>query len=164
MGGDPVAFGLVASLNRPGSNVTGVTLISGEIVSKRIALLRDLLPGAKTLAVLMNATTPASAAEVTVAEGAAHTLGWQVKVLNVGGERDFDAAFEPLAREPADALLVTTDPIFESQRDQIVGAKPGDMPIQVITRHSVIFNLRTARAIGVAIPPELLKQADQVIE
>jgi ABC-type uncharacterized transport system substrate-binding protein len=120
MGGDPVAFGLVASLNRPGGNVTGITLISGDIVSKRVALLRDLLPGAKTLAVLMNATTPASAAEVTVAEGAAHTLGWQVKVLKVGGERDFDAAFEPLAREPADALLVTTDPIFESRRDRIV--------------------------------------------
>jgi putative tryptophan/tyrosine transport system substrate-binding protein len=120
MGGDPVAFGLVASLNRPGGNVTGITLISGDIVSKRVALLRDLLPGAKTLAVLMNATTPASAAEVTVAEGAAHTLGWQVKVLKVGGERDFDAAFGPLARERADALLVTTDPIFESRRDRIV--------------------------------------------
>src|SRR5919198_1369958 len=68
MGGDPVDFGLVASLNRPGSNVTSITLISGEIVSKRIALLRDLLPDAKTLGVLMNATTPASAAEVVVAE------------------------------------------------------------------------------------------------
>jgi putative tryptophan/tyrosine transport system substrate-binding protein len=120
MGGDPVAFGLVASLNRPGGNVTGITLISGDIVSKRVALLRDLLPGAKILAVLMNATTPASAAEVAVAEGAAHTLGWQVNVLKAGGERDFDAAFEPLARERADALLVTTDPIFESRRDRIV--------------------------------------------
>ena len=120
MGGDPVAFGLVASLNHPGGNVTGITLISGEIVSKRIALLHDLLPGAKTLAVLMNATTPASAAEVAVAERVAHTLGWQVKVLKVGGERDFEAAFQPLARERADALLVTTDPVFESQRDRIV--------------------------------------------
>ena len=120
MGGDPVAFRLVASLNHPGGNVTGITLISGEIVSKRIALLHDLLPSAKTLAVLMNATTPASAAEVAVAERVAHTLGWQVKVLKVGGERDFEAAFQPLARERADALLVTTDPVFESQRDRIV--------------------------------------------
>ena len=120
MGGDPVAFRLVASLNHPGGNVTGITLISGEIVSKRIALLRDLLPDAKKLAVLMNATTPASAAEVAVAERVAHTLGWQVKVLKVGGERDFEAAFQPLARERADALLVTTDPVFESQRDRIV--------------------------------------------
>ena len=120
MGGDPVAFGLVASMNHPGGNVTGITLISGEIVSKRIALLHDLLPGAKTLAVLMNATAPASAAEVAVAERVAHTLGWRVKVLKVGGERDFEAAFQPLARERADALLVTTDPVFESQRDRIV--------------------------------------------
>jgi putative tryptophan/tyrosine transport system substrate-binding protein len=120
MGADPVAFGLVASLNRPGGNVTGITLISGEIVSKRIALLRDLLPGAKMLGVLMNSTTPASAAEVAVAERVAHTLGWQVKVLSVGKERDFDAAFQPLARERVDALLITTDPIFESQRHRIV--------------------------------------------
>jgi putative ABC transport system substrate-binding protein len=68
MGADPVAFGLVASLNRPGSNVTGMTLISEEMVPKRIALLRDLLPGAKMLGVLMNSTTPASEAEVAVAE------------------------------------------------------------------------------------------------
>ena len=114
MGGDPVEFGLVASLNHPGGNVTGITLISGEIVSKRIALLHDLLPGAKTLAVLINATTPASAAEVAVAERVAHTLGWRVKALKVGGERNFEAAFQPLARERADALLVTTDPVFES--------------------------------------------------
>jgi ABC-type uncharacterized transport system substrate-binding protein len=99
MGSDPVAFGLVASLNRPGSNVTGITLISSEIASKRIALLRDLLPGAKMLGVLMNSATPASEAEVAVAERAAHTLGWQVKLLSVGRELDFDAAFQPLARE-----------------------------------------------------------------
>jgi putative tryptophan/tyrosine transport system substrate-binding protein len=120
MGGDPVAFGLVDSLNRPGSNVTGITLISGEIVSKRIALLRDLLPGATTLSVLINPTTPASEAEAAVAERAAQTIGWQVKVLKVDKGWDFDAAFELLARERVDALVVTTDPIFESQRDRIV--------------------------------------------
>ena len=120
MGADPVAFGLVASLNRPGGNVTGITLISGEIVSKRIAVLRDLLPGAKVLGVLMNSTTPASEAESVAAERTAHTLGWQVKVLRVGKELDFDTAFQPLVRERVDALLVTTDPIFESQRHRIV--------------------------------------------
>jgi putative ABC transport system substrate-binding protein len=120
MGGDPVAFGLVASLNRPGGNVTGITLISGEIVSKRIAVLRDLLPGAKVLGVLMNSTTPSSEAESVAAERTAHTLGWQVKVLRVGKELDFDTAFQPLVRERVDALLVTTDPIFESQRHRIV--------------------------------------------
>jgi putative ABC transport system substrate-binding protein len=120
MGGDPVAFGFVASLNHPGGNVTGATLISGDIASKRIALLRDLLPGAKTLGVLMNSSTPASEAEAAVAESEAHKLGWQVKVLKVGQGRDLDAALAQLARERSDALLVTTDPIFESRRERIV--------------------------------------------
>src|SRR5262245_9515319 len=120
MGGDPVAFGFVASLNHPGGNVTGITLISGDITSKRIALLGDLLPGAKTLSVLMNSTTPASEAEAAIAEREAQKLGWQVKVLKVGQGRDLHAAFEPMARERSDFLLVTTDPIFESQRDRIV--------------------------------------------
>jgi putative ABC transport system substrate-binding protein len=120
MGGDPVAFGFVASLNHPGGNVTGATLISGDIASKRIALLRDLLPGAKTLGVLMNSSTPASEAEAAIAESEAHKLGWQVKLLKVGQGRGLDAALEPLARERSDALLVTTDPIFESRRERIV--------------------------------------------
>jgi ABC-type uncharacterized transport system substrate-binding protein len=101
MGGDPVAFGLVDSLNRPGGNITGITLISGEIVSKRIALLRDLIPGAKKLGVLMNSNTPAGETEVAVAEREAHTLGWQVQVLKVGQGRDLDAASIALKEGPA---------------------------------------------------------------
>jgi putative ABC transport system substrate-binding protein len=210
MGGDPVAFGLVASLNRPGGNVTGITLISGEIVSKRIAMLRDLLPDAKRLAVLMNATTPASAAEVAVAEPVAHTLGWQVKVLKVGAERDFEAAFQPLLRERADALLVTTDPIFESQRDRIValaasyavptiyalreyamagglmtygasitdvyrqaggyagrilnGEMAAELPVIQASKFELVINLKTAKTLGLHLPPALLAVADEVIE
>jgi ABC-type uncharacterized transport system substrate-binding protein len=210
MGGDPVAFGLVAKLNHPGGNVTGITLISGEIVSKRIALLRDLLPGARMLAALMNSTTPASAAEVAVAEGVASTYGWQVKVLKVGKEGDFDAAFQPLARERADALLVTTDPIFESQRDRIValaashaipaiyalreyavagglmsygasitdvyrqagvyvgrilkGETPAELPVMQASKFELLINLKTAKTLGIEIPPGLLAIADEVIE
>jgi putative ABC transport system substrate-binding protein len=210
MGGDPVAFGLVASLNRPGSNVTGITLISGEIVSKRIALLRDLLPGAKVLGVLMNSTAPASEAEVAIAERVAHTVGWQVKVLRVGKERDFDAAFQPLVREGVDALLVTTDPIFESQRHRIValtahhavptiyalreyaaagalmsygasisevyrqaglyagrilkGEKAADLPVMQTSKFELLINLRTAKTLGLQVPPTLLALADEVIE
>jgi putative ABC transport system substrate-binding protein len=210
MGGDPVAFGLVASLNRPGSNVTGITLISGEIVSKRIALLRDLLPGARMLGVLMNSTTPASEAEVAVAERVAHTLGWQVKVLGVGKELDFDAAFQPLVRERADALLVTTDPVFESQRHRIValaahyaiptiyalreyavagglmtygasisdvyrqagvyagrilkGEKAADLPVMQASKFELCINLKTAKTLGIQVPPTLLATADEVIE
>jgi putative tryptophan/tyrosine transport system substrate-binding protein len=118
--GDPVEFGLVASLNHPGGNVTGITLTFSLIVSRRIGLLRDLIPGIKTIAVLMNSTSPTSKPEVAAAEQAARALGWQVRVLSASGNGDFDAAFQPLTQERADALLVCTDPIFESQRDQII--------------------------------------------
>jgi putative tryptophan/tyrosine transport system substrate-binding protein len=118
--GDPVEFGLVASLNHPGGNVTGITMISSLIVPKRIGVLRDLIPGIKTIAVLMNSTSPANKVEVAAAEQAARTLGWQMRLLSSSGKGDFDAAFQPLTRERADALLVCTDPIFESQRDQII--------------------------------------------
>jgi putative tryptophan/tyrosine transport system substrate-binding protein len=120
IGADPVAFGLVASLNRPGSNVTGISLVSGEVVSKRVALLRDLLPVARVLGVLTNSTSTASETEAHIAERTAHTLGWETKVLRVDKGWDFDAAFQSLAPERVDALLVTTDPIFESQRHRIV--------------------------------------------
>jgi putative ABC transport system substrate-binding protein len=120
MGGDPVAFGLVDSLNHPGSNVTGIMLIAAEIVSKRVALLRDLLPDARRLGVLANATTPASEAEAAEADRVARTLAWQVQVVKVGKELDFDVAFQLLARERADVVLVTTDPVFESERQRII--------------------------------------------
>ena len=210
MGGDPIAFGLVASLNHPGGNVTGITLISGELVSKRIALLRDLLPGAKMLGVLMNSTTPASEAEVAVAERVANTLGWQVKVLRVDKAQDFDLAFQPLVREPVHALLVTTDPIFESQRDRIValaaqhavptiyalreyavagglmsygasisdlyrqaglyagrilkGENAADLPVMQASKFELSINLRTAKTLGIQVPPTLIALADEVIE
>jgi len=118
--GDPVEFGLVASLNHPGGNVTGITMISSLIVPRRIGLLRDVIPGIKTIAILMNSTSPANKAEVAAAEQAARTFGWQVRVLSASGNGDFGEAFQPLTRERADALLVCTDPIFESQRDQII--------------------------------------------
>jgi len=107
-------------LNRPGSNVTGISLVSGEVVSKRVALLRDLLPVARVLGVLTNSTSTASETEAHIAERTAHTLGWETKVLRVDKGWDFDAAFQSLAPERVDALLVTTDPIFESQRHRIV--------------------------------------------
>src|SRR5262245_52148246 len=110
IGADAVAFGLVASLNRPGSNVTGISLVSGEVVSKRVALLRDLLPVARVLGVLTNSTSTASETEAHIAERTAHTLGWETKVLRVDKGWDFDAAFQSLAPERVDALLVTTDP------------------------------------------------------
>jgi putative tryptophan/tyrosine transport system substrate-binding protein len=120
MSSDPVELGIVASLNQPGANITGITLLSEPIVLKRIGLLRDLIPGAKTIAVLMNSADSSAETELAFAQRAAGLLGLQVKTLRATGERDLDIAFESLAQEPADALLVTTNPIFESRRDQIV--------------------------------------------
>jgi putative ABC transport system substrate-binding protein len=120
MGGDPVELGLVGGLNRSGGNITGITLISGEVVSKRIGLLQYLIPSTKLIAVLVDSDRPAGKMEAAVADQATHRLGLQMQVLRATGERDLEAAFELLAREPADALLVTTNPNFESRRDQIV--------------------------------------------
>jgi putative tryptophan/tyrosine transport system substrate-binding protein len=120
MSSDPVELGLVASLNRPGANVTGITLLSEPIVLKRIGLLRDLIPDAKTIAVLMNSADSSAETELGFAQRAAGLLGLQVKTLRAIGEQDLDMAFKPLAQERAGALLVTTNPIFESRRDQIV--------------------------------------------
>jgi putative ABC transport system substrate-binding protein len=145
MGGDPVAFGLVQSLNRPGGNVTGITLISGEVGSKRIALLRDLLAGAKALGILVNPTSPASEAEAAAAERAAHMVGWGATLSRVGRELDFASAFGLLAREGVDALLVTTDPVFESQRDRITAlAAHHAMPaIYALREYAVAGGLMT---------------------
>jgi putative ABC transport system substrate-binding protein len=120
MGADPVETGLVASFNRPGGNITGVTQFSGPIVSKRIGLLRDILPSANLIAVLVDPSIRTSEFDLKIADEAIRALGWQVRVLTATGTGDLDAAFEPLARERPHALLVTTNPVFESRRDQIV--------------------------------------------
>jgi putative ABC transport system substrate-binding protein len=120
VGSDPVKLGLVSSLNRPGGNVTGVTLISHQLVPKRIELLGELIPSANVIAVIMRANNPAAEAEVRQAQDAARTLGRQIQVLRVSTERDFDLAFATLTERRADALLVTTDPFFESKRDRLV--------------------------------------------
>jgi ABC-type uncharacterized transport system substrate-binding protein len=119
-GNDPVQSGLVSSLNRPGGNVTGVTLISTELVAKRIELLGELIRSAKLMAVLMNANNPGNETEVREAQNAAHILGYQIRVLRISTEGDFESAFAALIEPRADALLVTTDPFFESNRDRLV--------------------------------------------
>jgi putative ABC transport system substrate-binding protein len=210
MGADPVETGLVTSFNRPGGNVTGITQFSGPIVSKRIGLLRDIIPGANLIAVLVDPSFRTSELELKIATEAIRALGWQVRALKATGAGDLDAAFEPLARDRPDALLVTTNPVFESQRDQIValaaryavpaiygyreypatgglmsygasitdayrqagmytgrvlkGERPADMPILLPTKFELVINLKTAKALGLDVPPSLLATADEVIE
>jgi putative ABC transport system substrate-binding protein len=118
---DPVSLGLVASLARPGGNVTGVNLTSAELVAKRLELLRELVPAATRVAVLVN---PANAmrAESTVKDlqAAANAIGWQIQVLNASTSREINAAFATFVRERPDALFVGSDVLFSSRRTQLI--------------------------------------------
>ena len=118
---DPVRLGLVASLARPGGNVTGINFFSGELVAKRLELLRELVPAATRVAVLVN---PANAAntETTLkdVEPAARAIGLQIQVLNANTSREIDAAFATIVRERPDALFVASSPFFTSRRVQLV--------------------------------------------
>jgi putative ABC transport system substrate-binding protein len=119
-GDDPIRAGLVASLSHPGGNVTGVNVLTSETGSKRIGLLRELVPKAATIAVLVNPKSPGTEIHLPDVQSAARSLGLQIRVLNVTNEGEIDAAFGVLARERPDALLVGPDPFMTSRREQIV--------------------------------------------
>jgi putative ABC transport system substrate-binding protein len=118
IGDDPVKFGLVASLNRPGGNVTGVSFLTPALEAKRIELLRELVPKASVIAELVNPKFPAAEIRVTAARAAASTLGFQLSVINASNEREIDTAFATIAE--LSALLVASDPFFSNQREQLV--------------------------------------------
>jgi len=117
---DPVQLGLVASLNRPGGNVTGVTTISAELEAKRLGLLRELVPSATSIAVLANPTRPGLDAQLAQIQQAARVLGLSLHILKASSEGDLDAAFATLIQLRAGALIITTDALFTERRDQIV--------------------------------------------
>jgi putative ABC transport system substrate-binding protein len=119
---DPVATGLVASLNRPGGNVTGVTTLNLEIAPKRLELLHEVVPTATVVGLLVNPTDPANAEPVISAmQAAAHTLGLRLHILNAGTEGEINLAFATIIQQHISALLVAADPFFLSQPDQLVG-------------------------------------------
>ena len=120
IGDDPVKFGLVASLNRPGGNVTGVSFLTPALEAKRIGLLRELVPQASVIAVLVNPKFPAAEIRVTAARAAASTLGFQLSVVNASNEREIDTAFATIAERRVSALLVASDPFFSNEREQLV--------------------------------------------
>jgi putative ABC transport system substrate-binding protein len=210
LAGDPVQSGLVASLNRPGGNLTGATLMVGELGPKRLDLLRQLVPNAVSVAVLANPEFKLASAEVRNLEDAAHTLGIKISLLNVRTESDIDTAFTTIVQQKANALIVEADPFLLGQRDQLVrlaarhnvptmyflrefvdaggllsygpsianayrqggvytgrilrGAKPAELPVLQPTSFQLFINLKTAKALGLKIPPALLAVADEVIE
>jgi putative ABC transport system substrate-binding protein len=117
---DPVRIGLVASLNRPGGNVTGATQASSELGAKRLGLLRELVPAASSFAILVNPTRPDADTQSTQLQEAAKALGLSLQILKASSEREFDAAFQSLAQMRVGALVVAPDALFTDRRDRIV--------------------------------------------
>ena len=132
---DPVNLGLVASIARPEGNVTGINFVSGEMAPKRLELLRELVPGAVRLAVLVNPKSPLTETTLNDLEAAARVMGMQIQVLRAGTSREIEAAFASFARERPDALFVGTDPVFTSRRVQLANlASRHAVPMTSITR------------------------------
>jgi putative ABC transport system substrate-binding protein len=118
--GDPVTFGLVTSLNRPGGNVTGISMITVALAPKRLELLHELVPARAAIAMLVNPTSPYVDAETSDVKASARVLGRQLRMLNAGTAHEIDAAFATLVQQRAGGLLVSGDPFFDSERDRLV--------------------------------------------
>jgi putative ABC transport system substrate-binding protein len=209
-GGDPVRDGLVTSLNRPGSNVTGVVFISGVLGAKRLELLHQLVPKATTIGMLVNPNTAETEEERSDVKAAAQRLGLQLIILDVSSDRDIETALEIFVQRGAGALLAGTGAFMFSHRERLValaarhalptgysqrdsvtagglmsysasisdayrqvgiytgrilkGEKPADLPVMRSTKFEFVLNLKTAKTIGLDVPPTLLATADEVIE
>jgi len=123
IGSDPVKLGLVASLNRPGGNATGVTFFATQMETKRLGLLHELVPGATVVAALINPSQPAAPAQADEVTEAARVLGLKLHVLHAGSERDLETVFATCAQLGAGALLVAADPFFYSRRELALAAQ-----------------------------------------
>ena len=120
VGTDPVEDGLVASLSRPGGNMTGLTLVTSELGAKRLGLLRELMPGVDLIAVLLNPSSPASRSQSKDIEAAAQSIGQQILQMNAANDGDMERAFAAISQRRAGALVVMPDPFFNTRRDQII--------------------------------------------
>jgi putative tryptophan/tyrosine transport system substrate-binding protein len=129
LGGDPVATGLVASLSRPGGNITGTTIMAVEMGSKRLDLARQLVPSTTDVAMLINPTFPTASAEAREVQDAARSLGIHINLLNASTESEIDAGFATIVEQRNGALIIGTDPFLLGQRDQLV---------RLAARHTVL--------------------------
>jgi putative ABC transport system substrate-binding protein len=209
-GGDPVQQGYVASLNRPGGNVTGVSWFSNLIAGKGLGLLHELVPNAAVIAMLLNPKLPESARMQIEGHETARKLGHQLLVLNASSVSEIDVAFATMRERRVGALLIGADPFLSSRSQQIValaardaipalysnretieegglmsygndtadgyrragvyvgrilnGASPADLPVDQATKFEFVINLKTAKTLGLDVPPGLSARADEVVE
>ena len=119
-GADPLKFGFVTSFNRPGGNVTGIWMVTTVLAEKRLQLMRDLLPKAELIALLVNPTSPVAEPQIQAAQAAARKLSLKVSVLSAVTENDFDQVFASLVQQRADALFISADPFLSSRREHLV--------------------------------------------
>ena len=207
---DPVRFGLVASMNRPGGNITGTGGLVDELDAKRLELLHEIMPNAKRIGALFNPNRPGVDAQIDALRAVARTSGLDLVVLRAGAVAELGALFSEAASARIEALLISADPFFAGNRELLVqiltrhriagifqrtefaaagglisygpsfieayreagvyaarilkGEKPADLPILQPSTFELAINLRTAKTLGLTVPPTLIARADEVIE